>query len=127
MKSRLEHITLEQWRRLAHEAGYCVARLAAACKVSVSTLRRHLRSVTGQSPHTWMRHLRMGRAAELLADGSKVAWVAAELGYAGDGHFSREFRRQWGYPPSEHADRIFSCRSARQMTDFETCWRISGP
>jgi len=64
----------------------------------------------------------MTRAAELLADDSKVEWVAKELGYATRHSFSREFKKHWGHPPGEHAAWVWGeakQRGARQMAEGE--------
>jgi AraC-like DNA-binding protein len=76
--------------------------LAKNCGVSISTLVRHLQGTTGQSPHGWLRGLRLARAMELLADGSSVKETAAALGYQSRTNFSRDFRDYCGYPPSKH-------------------------
>jgi YesN/AraC family two-component response regulator len=65
-----------------------------------------------------MREFRMARAAALLADNSKVEWVTAELGYVNRSHFARDFKKYWGYPPSEHARRVNpdAARQSGKMT-----------
>lgn len=106
MSTRLLRTTQEEWGEIAHTARYSVKKLASHNHTSVRTLQRHILAMTGQRPHTWMRAFRMARAAALLADNSKVEWVTAELGYVNRSHFARDFKKYWGYPPSEHARRV---------------------
>jgi AraC-like DNA-binding protein len=112
--ARFPQIKLEEWQSMVHSARYCVKQLAQHNHTSVRTLQRHILAMTGERPHQWMRHLRMARAVELLADNSKVEWVTGELGYISRHHFARDFKKYWGYPPSEHARRV-KLGAARQV------------
>jgi transcriptional regulator GlxA family with amidase domain len=72
---------------------------------SIATSRRQLQRVFGER-HTSFRaelqRVRMTRAAELLRGGAlPVAKVARAVGYRQPAQFSKAFRRQHGYPPSE--------------------------
>lgn len=119
MSRRLLLITEGEWLKRAHAARYCVGTLAKRCGVSTSTLGRHIRATTGQTPHDWVRKLRMARALELLTDGTSVKETAAELGYKSPYHFARDFRDNRGYPPSEHVRRVRHCMETRKMTDLD--------
>jgi AraC-like DNA-binding protein len=55
--------------------------------------------MTGQSPHNWLRGLRMDRAVELLAGGSSVKETAVKLGCQSRANFSHDFKRYYGYSP----------------------------
>jgi AraC-like DNA-binding protein len=46
----------------------------------------------------------MERAIELLRGGSNVNQTADCLGYHGRSHFSREFKKHYGFTPSKYAN-----------------------
>ncbi|MCA9236491.1 MAG: AraC family transcriptional regulator [Planctomycetales bacterium] len=53
-----------------------------------------------RTPHQYLTHLRMNRAAELLADhGRLIKQVAAAVGYQDVFHFSRAFKGVFGVSP----------------------------
>ena len=54
----------------------------------------------GLSPLYWMNRLRQVRGLALLNQGMSVKETAYELGYRQTSHFSREFKRFHGVPPS---------------------------
>jgi AraC-like DNA-binding protein len=54
-----------------------------------------------------IERLRMQRAAGLLLEpGALVKNVARELGYSDPFHFSRAFKRHFGFAPTQIASRI---------------------
>jgi AraC-like DNA-binding protein len=71
------------------------------CAVSVRTLERFSLPAFGDTPRRWLRVLRMQRAVELLRDGSNVSETAFCLGYEDPSHFSREFKKGYGFAPKE--------------------------
>lgn len=82
--------------RLAHDVG-----------MSVSALHAHFKAVTGTSPVQYLKTLRLHRARQLLVQSSLSAGLAAErVGYASASQFSREFKRLFGVPPAEEAQRV---------------------
>jgi transcriptional regulator GlxA family with amidase domain len=90
---------IQNWSQLANEAGYSVKALAKLCGVSVRALEVFFLAVMRESPHRWLKRLRMQRAAELLRDGSNVNQTADCLGYHDRSHFSREFKKHYGLAP----------------------------
>lgn len=75
---------------------------AAACRVSDAYLCRLFRRFDRSSPWDLVRHRRLQRAAELLADPEqRVAAVARAVGYADAFHLSRAFTRRFGTSPRE--------------------------
>jgi AraC-like DNA-binding protein len=99
MNTRLNHI--QNWAGLAREANWSTAALAKKCGVSVRTLERCFLKQKGKSPKTWLAEQRHLMAIELLHYGSSVKEVAGHLGYKNQHHFSREFKKQNGYAPSQ--------------------------
>jgi transcriptional regulator GlxA family with amidase domain len=53
------------------------------------------------SPAEYLRAVRVLRARQLLLDGAPIARVAAEGGFADQAHFTRCFRRAFGYTPGD--------------------------
>ena len=72
------------------------ARVAGA---GTRTLARLFVQDTGMTFGTWRTHLRVARAAELLADGLPVAVVAGRVGYASPSAFVAAFRATTGRTP----------------------------
>ena len=99
MSIRLNQV--QNCRELAEQACWSDAQLAKKCGVTVRTPERHFLSQTRKSPKAWLGEERLRRAAELLQDDSSVKEVANRLGFTHQHHFSREFKRHQGYPPSQ--------------------------
>ena len=90
---------IHNWPQLAHGATYSVKALAKACGVSVRTLERFFLPAFGDAPRCWLGRLRMEKAVELLRDGSTIKETAACLSYDDPSHFSREFKKRYGFAP----------------------------
>ena len=73
----------------------------------VATSRRHLQrvfsEVHGKSFRTALTHIRLARAAELLAapGPSRIRDIAHAVGYHEPAQFAKAFRRRYGMVPSE--------------------------
>lgn len=76
--------------------------LAAVGGVSLSGLRRLIRSAHGQSPLAHVRGLRLGMARTALEEGRLSVEEAAELaGYSSAANFATAFRRAFDVAPSQ--------------------------
>ena len=83
--------------------------------MSSSALHHHFKAVTRTSPVQYLKTLRLHKARMLMVQQSLHAATAAErVGYASPSQFSREFKRFFGRPPAEEAERV---RSAFGFTD----------
>ncbi len=70
--------------------------------LSYSTLRRLFRQHAGMSLKQYQTEVRIRRACELLRNSDRsVKEIAGYLGYSSPFHFSSQFRRSTGMPPSE--------------------------
>lgn len=99
--SRLEKL----WELVAQDLGsdWTLDRMASFCHLSEEHLRRLCRRELGRSPVHHLIHLRMLRAAELLArTEDKIEVVAREVGYANAFVFSNTFKRWVGWRPSDY-------------------------
>jgi AraC-like DNA-binding protein len=81
--------------------------LCARFDVAERTLQRLLHKRIGLGPKWLIRRRRLQEAAERLRDDSAgLAAIAADLGYADQAHFTRDFRRATGLTPGEFAARF---------------------
>ncbi|TKV60543.1 AraC family transcriptional regulator [Nakamurella flava] len=85
-----------------------VARLAAHVGLSERALQRVVRRRVGLSPKWLIQRHRLHQAAGRLRDTcspADLAALAADLGYADQAHFTRDFRTVTGQTPGEFARR----------------------
>ncbi len=76
--------------------------LAAEAGVSIRQLQRKLKSLTGFSPHQYIRSLRLQWAKQMLAQGAgNVTDAAFSIGYQTVSAFSKAFRAEFGVSPSD--------------------------
>jgi AraC-like DNA-binding protein len=88
-----------------HEApddAWTVQSLADIAMMSRSTFSDRFTAVVGLSPLKYLTRWRLTIAADLLRAGTlKVTDVAYGAGYGSEAAFSRAFKAQFGYPPSD--------------------------
>ncbi|MGF1663473.1 MAG: AraC family transcriptional regulator N-terminal domain-containing protein [Kineosporiaceae bacterium] len=81
--------------------------LAEEARMSVPSLHRHFKAVTGLTPVQFHRRLRLQKARQLLVAGAHSAAAAAHaVGYASASQFSRDYTRHYGSPPARDAARL---------------------
>ena len=69
---------------------------------SLSSFKREFQDIYGEPPARWIREKRLSKAHEMLRSSSlSVADVAYSLGFENPTHFSRIFKQQYGYAPSQ--------------------------
>ncbi len=69
---------------------------------SLSSFKREFQDIYGESPARWIREKRLSKAQQMLRSSSlSVADVAYSLGFENPTHFSRIFKQQFGYTPSQ--------------------------
>ncbi len=80
-----------------------IERLANICHISSAYFRKLFKSIHGCSPVEYINGLKLRRAEELIKSGMySVREAAEESGYADPAHFSREFKKHFGVPPSKY-------------------------
>lgn len=99
----------------AEEAADIVATIAAKPEISrvaqlgrpVRQLQRLFAEYVGINPKWVIRRYRLHEVTERLAKGAKIDWagLAAELGYADQAHFVRDFTKMFGETPTHYAQR----------------------
>ncbi|AEA45721.1 tetratricopeptide repeat protein [Fluviicola taffensis] len=75
--------------------------LAEFANLSSSQLTRKLKSLIGQTPADFIRHIRLQKAIELLKNGMSISDVSWTVGFEDPSYFGKVFKKQFGVPPSE--------------------------
>ena len=106
--SRLSQIhRAVKWIRTHLAEPIPVETLASVASMSVSSLHRHFKAVTGLSPLAYHKQMRLQEARRrLLAEPGAVASVAFSVGYESASQFSREYTREFGLSPARDAARL---------------------
>lgn len=82
--------------------GHCtVSDAAQSCGISREQLHRHIKRWTGMAPQQYFRVVRLNRARSMLLHGESISNTALACGFADQAHFSRWFRRSFGYSPGD--------------------------
>ena len=69
---------------------------------SLSSFKREFQDIYGEPPARWIREKRLSKAHEMLRSSNlSVSDVAYSLGFENPTHFSRIFKQQYGYAPSQ--------------------------
>ncbi len=88
------------WLRKNYVQQITVEGLAKETGMSISTFHQHFRAMTAMSPLQFQKWLRLHEARRLLlAERLDVTSVAMQVGYESPSQFSREYKRQFGFPP----------------------------
>jgi methylphosphotriester-DNA--protein-cysteine methyltransferase len=84
-----------------------VENLADEVGISVRGLQRLFAEHVGIGPKWVIRRYRLREVTERMAAGGVIDWaaLAADLGYADQGHFIRDFKSMFGEPPTWYAGR----------------------
>jgi AraC-like DNA-binding protein len=97
--SRVRHVV--RWMRDHYAEPVRVEHLASLASMSASSFHRAFLAVTAMSPIQYQKNIRLQEARlRLLANPADVAGAAFAVGYESPSQFSREYRRQFGAPPS---------------------------
>ncbi|TDB83362.1 AraC family transcriptional regulator, partial [Micromonospora fluostatini] len=101
--SSLTHVARAvRWIRDHYRESFRVEEVARMSGMSVSAFHRAFQAVTAMSPIQFQKQLRLQQARLLLATrGHDVTGVGHRVGYDSPSQFSREYRRQFGVPPSQ--------------------------
>ena len=83
-----------------------IAQAAGGNRKTVYNVFKHL---TGFSPRDYLIYYRMGKAAALLKNPNlSIDMVATAVGYGDQFHFSKEFKKNVGMPPSEYRKQVIA-------------------
>jgi AraC-like DNA-binding protein len=80
---------------------WTVEELARACSLSRSAFAARFVARVGKPPATYLAHVRLDAATDLLRDTSlPVTLIAQNVGYTSEAAFSRAFKHRYGTPPA---------------------------
>lgn len=97
------------WLRARFREDFDAERLARIASVSVPTLNRRFRALTGRSPLAYQKEVRLLEARRLLLLGELgVTAVADAVGYTSASQFHREYRRLFGAAPRADAQQLLN-------------------
>jgi AraC-like DNA-binding protein len=100
--SRVRHVV--RWMREHFAESLRVDEMARLARMSPSAFHRSFQAVTSMSPIQYQKTIRLQQARlRLVAGLGDVASVASGVGYESASQFSREYRREFGAPPSRDA------------------------
>src|SRR6202048_4360375 len=108
--SSLSHISRAvRWIRANYTRPFRVEDVAQLSGMSVSAFHRNFQAVTAMTPIQFQLQMRIQAARLLLANRpNDITGVGHRVGYDSPSQFSREYRRQFGAPPSVDAERVRS-------------------
>ncbi|WP_405442075.1 AraC family transcriptional regulator N-terminal domain-containing protein [Streptomyces niveus] len=106
--SGLSHVSRAvRWIREHYAEPFRVEDVARLSGMSASAFYRNFQAVTAMSPIQFQKQIRLQEARLLLATHpGDVTGVGHRVGYDNPSQFSREYRRQFGAPPSQDAARL---------------------
>jgi TolB-like protein/AraC-like DNA-binding protein len=86
------------------EESFGVAELAEEMSMNRSTLLRRVKAGTGGSVALFIRQQRLRHAKEMLRNTSfTISEIAYKTGFSSSSYFTKCFREEYGYPPSEES------------------------
>jgi AraC-like DNA-binding protein len=90
-----------QYMRTHHAQKLTVENIARHHAMSPSHFAHRFRAVARISPMRYLREVRLEQARTLvLQPGARASEVANQVGFESAAHFTREFKRRFGVPPS---------------------------
>jgi AraC-like DNA-binding protein len=90
-------------------ADYTVASMAETAVMSRSAFAERFAESFGRSPMSFVNHVRMQRATQLLVvENLSIDEVARTVGYSSRSHFSRAFKDHSGLPPKDFRAESFA-------------------
>lgn len=85
------------------DPSYTVEQLGRDLCMERTGLYRKLMAIMDKSPQSFIRSIRLEKAAAMLAEGNvTVAEVAEATGFSSSNYFSKCFQKEFGHKPSEH-------------------------
>lgn len=98
-----KQVRTQDWEQVAKQAEFKPAKMATLCSMSERHLQRIFKKHLQRTPSQWLRELQCRLAKQLISQGYSSKAAAAELNFATDAHFCREFKKVFGTPPQSFA------------------------
>ena len=89
-----------------YENDFSIDMLAESCCVGRTVFYNKIKGLTGLGPLEFVRKVKLKIAAQLLGKGYNVSEVAYKTGFSDVKYFSRQFKAQFGFPPSKQSSKI---------------------
>lgn len=100
IRRTIEELSIYYYRQWRVEA------LARIARMSVPQYFRCFRRATGSTPMNWLRRERISQAKRRLVESvDSVKEISEQVGYSDQFHFSRDFKRSTGVPPTQFRQR----------------------
>jgi len=96
-------LRMQGWEQVAKEADFNPSKMASLCSISERQLQRIFKRHLNCTPSRWLRELQCRLARDLIQSGYTSKAAAAELKFASEAHFCREFKKVFGNPPQSFA------------------------
>src|SRR5215469_15109863 len=96
-------VRTQDWEQVARQAEFKPAKMATLCAMSERHLQRIFKKHLQRTPSQWLRELQCRLAKQLISQGYSSKAAAAELNFATDAHFCREFKKVFGVSPQNFA------------------------
>lgn len=90
----------------AYTQNISIKKLSNLCNLSPFHLIRVFRERIGVPPHVYLKQVRIKRAKVLLAKGFSIAFIAQEIGFTDQSHFSKQFKQITGITPNKYSNII---------------------
>lgn len=109
-----------KWIEDNYDKSFTSNDLAKYSGMSVSSLHNHFRTLTAMTPLQFQKRIRLNTARQIMLMEQKDATSAAfEVGYESASHFSREYSRLFGAPPSRDIKRLRT-KTAKIFREYMT-------
>ena len=96
-----------QRMHLSYSSPLDVSGLAREAGMSASAFHLYFKAVTSSSPVQYLKFIRLHKARMLMVqEGLRASLAAQQVGYDSPSQFSREFKRMFGAPPADEAQKI---------------------
>jgi CheY-like chemotaxis protein/predicted DNA-binding protein YlxM (UPF0122 family) len=89
-----------------YENDFQVDSLAEHCCVGRTVFYNKIKGLTGLAPLELVRKVKLKIASQLLEKGYNVSEVAYKTGFSDVKYFSRQFKAQFGHPPSRQSNNL---------------------
>ncbi|KZY60699.1 AraC family transcriptional regulator [Oleiphilus sp. HI0068] len=94
-------LSIQQWLEIHFIEPLSIEQLATKANMSVRTFKRRFKEATGESPLSYIQHLKIEQGKEHLKHSDQsVAEISWKVGYQDPGHFNRLFQRKYGLSPA---------------------------
>ena len=82
--------------------GFSIEELGRETIMSRSQIHRKLKALTGKSPSQYIRSIRLAKAKKYIEEQQgNISEIAYSVGFGSPAYFTRCFKAEYGYPPSD--------------------------